>query len=72
MLDDLEKIARVLGVKVVELFLSPGADGGGAGDLGVVGGGVSERRWCSALFLIGIFPMGPGSLWLGFSFDVSA
>ena len=31
---------------------------GSAGGLGVVGGGVGEGRWCRALFLIGIFPMG--------------
>ena len=39
LLDDLEKIAQVLGVKGGGVVLRAGADSGGAGGVGVVGGG---------------------------------
>ena len=40
LLHDLESIAQALGVNVAELFIPPGVNGGGAGDVEVVGGGV--------------------------------
>jgi 3'-phosphoadenosine 5'-phosphosulfate sulfotransferase (PAPS reductase)/FAD synthetase len=50
-LDDIKKIARVLGVKVVELFLSPGRTEAERVILALWRGS-RQRRWCRALFCL--------------------